>query len=334
MPEIVSFGEPLVEFNAEAIGGPRAGALYSIGFGGDSSNFAVAASRLGGDAGYITRVGEDRFGRMLLELWRDEGVDASRVVVDADHPTGLYFIVRDGTAAEFVYRRTGSAAAQLGPGDIADGWIESATLLHVTGITQAIGRAACDAVFHAVERARSAGTVVTYDPNIRPKLWPLHEARAVTRYTASMCDVVMPNLEEGRLLTDREDPYEIAMELLELGAPLAVLKMGSAGAVVASADDYTRIPAMHVRSIDPTGAGDTFNAGFAVATVEGRSPAEAAMFGSAAAAHVVQGLGAVNSIPQRRLAERLTGELSLTHPKSQPSDEYELPGEPGRVRGL
>ncbi|PSL03635.1 2-keto-3-deoxygluconate kinase [Haloactinopolyspora alba] len=312
MAEIVSFGEPLVEFNAEAVGGPRSGALYSIGFGGDSSNFAIATARLDGRAGYLTRVGDDRFGRMLLDLWRDEGVDASRVATDPEHPTGLYFIVRDGSAAEFVYRRDGSAAAQLCPEHIPDGWVERARLLHVTGITQAIGRSACDAVFQAVERARAADTIVTYDPNIRPKLWPLHEARAVTRYTAAMCDVVMPNLEEGRLLTGRDDPYDIAMELLELGAPLAVLKMGSAGAVVASAADYTRVPALDVRAVDPTGAGDTFNAAFAVATVEGRSPAAAALLGSAAAAHVVQGLGAVNSIPQRRVADRLAGELSLS----------------------
>lgn len=316
MPEIVCFGEPLVEFNAEAVGGPRAGALYSVGFGGDSSNFAIAAARLGGDSGYLSRVGADRFGQMLLELWRIEGVDASHVVIDSDHSTGLYFIVRDGTAAEFVYRRTGSAAAQLSPGDVPTRWVEDARLLHVTGITQAISRQACDAVFHTVDRAREAGTMVTYDPNIRPKLWPLHEARAVCRYTASMCDVVLPNLEEGRLLTGREDPRSIVMELLELGASLAVLKMGSAGAVVGSADAYVRIPAVQVRALDPTGAGDTFNAAFAVATVEGRSPAAAAMFGSAAASHVVQGLGAVNSVPQRRLADQLTTELAAAEPVS------------------
>jgi 2-dehydro-3-deoxygluconokinase len=314
VPEIVSFGEPLVEFNAESVGGPRQGALYSTGFGGDSSNFAVAVSRLGGDAGYLTRVGDDGFGRMLQELWKTEGVDAGHVVVDPGHPTGVYFIVRDGTAPEFVYRRTGSAAAQLVPGDVPPDWVENARLLHVTGITQAIGRGACDAVFQAVDVARAAGTTVTYDPNIRPQLWPLHEARAIARYTAAMCDVVMPNLEEGRLLTGQEHPEEIAAALLALGAPMVVLKMGSAGAVVATADGCLRVPALPAKATDPTGAGDTFNAAFAVAMVEGRSAAAGAMFASAAASHVVQGLGAVNSIPRRRLADRLLSDLATAHP--------------------
>ncbi|TDD96119.1 sugar kinase [Jiangella asiatica] len=318
MPEIVSFGEPLVEFNAESVGGPRPGALYSTGFGGDSSNFAVAVSRLGGDAGYLSRVGDDGFGRMLLELWKTEGVDAGHVVVDPGHPTGVYFILRDGTTAEFVYRRCGSAAAQLTPDDVPPDWIENARLLHVTGITQAIGRGSCDAVFQAIDVARAAGTTVTYDPNIRPQLWPLHEARAVTRYTAGMCDVVMPNLEEGRLLTGREDPHDIADELLELGAPMAVLKMGSAGAVVATAREHVRVPALQVRATDPTGAGDTFNAAFAVALVEGRAVADAARFASAAASHVVQGLGAVNQIPRRRLADRLLGELTAADARAEP----------------
>jgi len=69
LPDIVSFGEPMVEFNAESVGGPRTGSLFSLGYGGDSSNFAVAASRLGGRSGYLTRVGADHFGALLQDLW-------------------------------------------------------------------------------------------------------------------------------------------------------------------------------------------------------------------------------------------------------------------------
>lgn len=309
MPDIVSFGEPMVEFNAESVGGPRTGSLYSIGFGGDSSNFAVAASRLGGRGGYLARVGADSFGGLLQQLWHEEGVDASHVIVDDTHPTGLYFIMRYGATSEFVYRRAGSAASTLSPADLPEGWIEQAKILHVTGITQAISASACETVFAAIERARAAKTLVSYDPNIRPALWPVHQARAVARYTVPLCDVVLPNLDEGRLLTGYEDPRAITQELLQLGAPLVVLKMGGSGAIVASADEYTAIPAIPVLAKDPTGAGDTFDAAFAVSMLEGRPPVEGAMFAAAAASQVVQNLGAVSPIPTRQRADELFAQL-------------------------
>ena len=309
MPDIISIGEPLVEFNAESLGGPRSGSLYSIGFGGDSSNFAVAASRLGGNSGYLTRVGADHFGTLLRDLWNDEGVDASQVISDDRNPTGIYFIMRHGGGSEFVYRRAGSAASRLEPGDIPGGWVEEARILHVTGITQAISRSAGETVFSAIDRARRAGVRVSYDPNIRPALWPLHTARATVRYTIPLCDVILPNLDEGRLLTGYEDPRAITQELLQLGAPVVVLKMGSAGAVVATPDDYIPVPTLSVLAKDPTGAGDCFDAAFAVATVEGKDAVEAARFAAAAAAHVVQGLGAVAPIPHRPIVDRALAQL-------------------------
>ncbi|MGC5616063.1 sugar kinase [Georgenia sp. Z1491] len=305
MSDTVSFGEPMVEFNSESVGGPRSGSLFSTGYGGDSSNFAVAASRLGARSSYLTKVGSDVFGALLQQMWHEEGVDASNVIVDDERPTGLYFIMRYGATSEFVYRRAGSAASALTPSDIPDGWIEQAKVLHVTGITQAISGSASDTVFAAIDRARAAKVQIAYDPNIRPTLWPLHTARAVARYTVGMVDVVLPNLEEGRLLTGYEDPRAITQELLELGVPMVVLKMGGSGAIVASPDEYVAVPSLPVRAVDATGAGDTFDAAFAVSMVEGRPATEGAHFAAAAASEVVQRLGAVTPIPTRRRADEL-----------------------------
>lgn len=310
MNDTVSFGEPMVEFNSESVGGPRTGTLFSTGFGGDSSNFAIAASRLGARSSYLTKVGSDVFGALLQQMWHEEGVHAEHVIVDDARPTGLYFIMRYGATSEFVYRRTGSAASTLMPSDIPEGWVEQAKVLHVTGITQAISASASDTVFAAIDRARAAGVRIAYDPNIRPAIWPLHTARAVARYTVGMVDVVLPNLEEGRLLTGYEDPKAITQELLDLGVPLVVLKMGGAGAIVATADDYVAVPSVPVRALDPTGAGDTFDAAFVVSMVEGRPPAEGARFASAAASEVVQKLGAVTPIPSRRRADELYATLA------------------------
>jgi 2-dehydro-3-deoxygluconokinase len=310
MADTVSFGEPMVEFNSESVGGLRSGSLFSTGFGGDSSNFAVAASRLGARSSYLTKVGSDVFGALLQQMWHDEGVDASEVIVDDARPTGLYYIMRYGATSEFVYRRSGSAASTLTPDDIPEGWIEKAKVLHVTGITQAISASASDTVFAAIDRARAARVKVAYDPNIRPAIWPLHTARAVARYTISMVDVALPNLEEGRMLTGYEDPRAITEELLALGVPLVVLKMGGAGAIVATPESYVPVESVPVRAVDPTGAGDTFDAAFAVSMVEGRDPVEGARFAAAAASEVVRSLGAVTPIPTRRRADELYAELA------------------------
>jgi 2-dehydro-3-deoxygluconokinase len=110
--DLVALGEPLFEFNQTR----GAGGDYAPGFGGDTSNCAVAAARLGARTAYVTRLGDDAFGRMFLDLWRREGVDVSAVGIDADAPTGVYFVAHGGNGHEFSYRRAGSAAGRAWAG--------------------------------------------------------------------------------------------------------------------------------------------------------------------------------------------------------------------------
>ena len=108
MADIVALGEPLLEFS-QLPGKP----VYRQGFGGDTSNFAVAAARAGARVAYLTSVGDEAFGRMFLDLWQREGVDCSAVTLDADAPTGIYFISYGPGGHEFTYRRAGSAASRM-----------------------------------------------------------------------------------------------------------------------------------------------------------------------------------------------------------------------------
>src|SRR5262249_19161560 len=154
------------EFNAT-----RGDGGYQFGFGGDTSNAAIAAARQGASVGYVTAVGDDEAGRAFRALWEREGVDQGCVRTDPDAATGIYFVSHGDTGHVFSYVRSGSAASRLTPRDVPGALIGRAKALHVSGISQAISSSACDAVFAAIEMARSAGVLVSYDSNLRLKLW-------------------------------------------------------------------------------------------------------------------------------------------------------------------
>ncbi|MGI5461039.1 sugar kinase [Streptomyces sp. CA-249302] len=191
----------MVEFNADVDGALEDAASFAVGYGGDTSNFLVAAARSGARAGYVTRIGDDAFGRVLTRLWEREGVDTTHVVREPGGRTGVYFIARGPAGHGFTYYRAGSPASRLSPADVPEQAVAQARLLHVTGITQAIGASACDAALHAMAVARAQGTLVSYDPNYRSALWTQEQARAVILRSLELCDIALPNMEEGRMLT-------------------------------------------------------------------------------------------------------------------------------------
>ena len=137
--DLVALGEPLLEFNQVR---QDDAAVYRQGFGGDTSNCTIAAARLGARTAYVTRLGDDAFGRMFVDLWRREGIDVSGVGHDADAPTGIYFVTHGAHGHEFSYLRAGSAAAAMRPADLPVDVIRATKVLHVSGISQAISASA------------------------------------------------------------------------------------------------------------------------------------------------------------------------------------------------
>ena len=293
--DLLAMGEPLLEFNQAR---PEEPAGYRQGFGGDTSNAAIAASRLGARAAYITRLGDDAFGRMFLELWRREGVDASGVGIDADAPTGIYFVTHGARGHEFSYLRSGTAASRMRPADLPLDLIRSAAALHASGISQAISASACDSVFAAIEAARSAGAKICYDSNLRLKLWPLARARAIITATMRLCDWFVPSLEEARQLSGVEDPQAILDWCHAEGAPVVALKMGAGGVWVSTTQGRDHIAGHRVHAVDATGAGDCFDGAFVTRLIAGDAPVQAARYANAAAAMATTGYGAVAPLPR------------------------------------
>jgi len=305
--DIVALGEPLVEFSAEGRGPLRENGAFRRGWGGDTSNTTIAAARLGASVGYMGRVGEDEFGRSILELWGREGVDTSRVISDPKAPTGIYFtaFAEDGSH-EFVYYRRGSAASCLRPSDIDPGYIAGARILHTSGITQAISNTCREATGTAMRIAQNHGVAVSYDANIRPKLAPVDLLRETFEATLPCADVVFASSEDLEHLYGQVSTEEALRVILAAGPQIAILKAGAQGCVVATADAGTRqVPGFPVRRVvDATGAGDVFGAAFLVRWMEGASPFAAARYANAVAAVSTQGLGAVEPAPTRAQVER------------------------------
>ena len=305
--DILSLGEPMLEFSQT--GSTDGKGTYLPGYGGDTANFAVAAARQGASVGYITRLGDDAFGDEFIKLWTAEGIDTSYVTRDPSAFTGIYFITHDENGHKFSYYRKGSAASLMTPADIPREVIANAKVLHVSGISQAISTSAADAVFEAMDIARSNGTKISYDTNLRLKLWPLARARAVIMESISQADFCLPSFEDVTSLTGLDDPDAIVDLLLSQGAGTVALKLGSQGVLVANPQERHRLEGLRVQTVDATGAGDTFDGTFIVKILQGVPLVDAARYANVAAALSTEGYGSIAPIPRREDVEAKLGSL-------------------------
>jgi 2-dehydro-3-deoxygluconokinase len=300
-PEILALGEAMVEFNQSSKGEPN----YLQGFGGDTSNFCIAASRQGARTGFVSAVGEDHFGRLLIDLWQREGVDTSAVRIDGQAPTGVYFVSHGPGGHQFDYLRAGSAASRYAPSDLPLDAIAGAKVIHLSGISLAISVSACDAAFAAIEHARANGVRVSFDTNLRLKLWPLARARAVMLEAIRQTDICLPSWDDVTELTGLTGRDEIVDYLLALGPRVVALKLGKEGSYVATPDERRVVPGREVNAVDATGAGDCFGGAFIARIVAGDDTFDAARYANVAAGLSTQGFGAVAPIPDRATVERV-----------------------------
>ena len=291
--KILAFGEAMVEFN-QRIDDPR---YYLEGFGGDTSNFCIAAARQGADCGYLSAVGDDHFGQRLQALWAAEGVDTSGVIVMPEAPSGVYFVTHDDSGHHFNYLRAGSAASRYVPAQLPLAAIADAAVLHLSGISLAISESACDSGLAAMAHARSNNTLTSLDTNLRLRLWPLERARAKMAEAFALCDICLPSWEDVSMLTGLDDRDAIVDQLLTYGIKLVAFKLGHEGCYVATPQERRLVPPCPVEAIDATGAGDCFGGAFIAQLVAGLDPFSAARYANIAAALSTTGYGAVAPIP-------------------------------------
>ena len=290
--DVIAIGEAMVEFNQQD---PT---RYLAGFGGDTSNCAIAAARMGAKTAYLTQVGDDVFGDDLIALWQREGVGTQGVARIAGGATGLYFVTHGPQGHRFSYRRADSAASRMSPATLPGGLIESARWLHCSGISQAISASACDTVLEAVARARAAGTRVSYDLNFRSALWPAPRALAIARATLAQCDLFFPSIDEVAALTGLTQRDDIIRWSHAQGAKTVALKLGAKGSLISTADGVQQIAPYPVKPVDATGAGDCYAGALLARLSAGDALADAARAANIAAALSTQGYGAVAPLPR------------------------------------
>lgn len=291
--QIYALGEALVEFNQTDPGLGQ----YQQGFGGDTSNAMIAAARQGARTGYLSCVGDDLFGNMLLSLWQREGVD-TRCIIKKDQNSGAYFVTHGPNGHEFHFLRRHSAASVMQPGDFDFSCLTGASFLHISGISQAISVNACNTVKAAIAAAQARRVKVSYDSNLRVKLWPAERALVEMESTLPNVDLFLPSLDDMQSLIGLDDPDAIIDWSLDRGCTQVVLKLGKRGALVASGHERTMLAGHNVRAVDATGAGDCFAGSLLARLVAGDSLIQAATYANAAAALSTQNYGAVEAIPR------------------------------------
>ena len=292
MTRVVTAGETMALLDPQREGELELGDLLRLRFAGAESNFAIGLARLGVEVAWVSRLGADRLGALIHDTLRREGVDVRWVRTVDDAPTGLFYKWRAGGRTAVAYHRHGSAASGMQPADVPSEALDGASLVHLTGITLALGEGPRALVLDVARRARAAGAIVTFDPNFRPALWESPAAAAAA---------IEPVLEHVTwYLCGADDAVFGEEDLVERGVEGVVVRTAGS-ALVVGGGERTEVATGREVVVDEVGAGDAFAAGFAYGLLQGRPPHEAAQAGHTIAAHALRGTGDWETLP--RLSE-------------------------------
>jgi 2-dehydro-3-deoxygluconokinase len=307
---LVTLGETLGLLAAEDVGPLALVRSMALSMGGAESNVAIGVARLGAPATWIGRLGRDPVGDLVERHLLAERVRC--VVRRDDAPTALMLRERrTSDSAGVTYYRHGSAGSHLSPDDLPDGVVEAAGVLHLTGITPALGPGPADAVREAVRRARAAGVPVSVDLNYRSRLWPPAVAAPVFREMLRGADIAFAGADEARIALELDDgtpPDELARELADLGPAEAVVKQGRRGACALVDGEALDVAPVRVRTVDSVGAGDAFVAGYLAARLGGAHAAERLRVAAVTGAFVVTAPGDWEAFPRPHELDLLTAE--------------------------
>ncbi|CAB4048105.1 sugar kinase [Paraburkholderia phenoliruptrix] len=302
--DIITYGEAMAMFVA-AETGPLAGVgQFRKRIAGADLNVAIGLARLGFKVGWMSRVGNDSFGQYVRDTLTREGIDQRCVSTDERYPTGFQLKSKtdDGSDPAVEYFRRGSAASHLSVADYSADYVLPARHLHLTGVAPAISASSRELAFHLAREMRAAGKTISFDPNLRPTLWPSRAAMVEgLNALAALADWVLPGIGEGEILTGYTRPEDIAGFYLERGARGVIVKLGAAGAYFRTADGTAAMiagqPVANV--VDTVGAGDGFAVGVISALLEGKPLADAVARGNRIGALAIQVIGDSEGLPSR-----------------------------------
>ena len=309
MPQLITIGETMAAFTPNSPGPLR----YVQGFGvrtaGAESNVAVGLCKLGIDAAWVSRLGTDEFGCFIRNQLRAEGVDCTHVKFDAAHRTGVMFKETGVGETKVFYYRENSAASHLCPEDLSPELFAGVRIVHLSGITPVLSESCRAMTLEAFRLAKQQSAAISFDPNIRKKLWGGNDYAPLIRALTLQSDIVLLGLDEAETLFGLRDPDRILDLLFEQGAAQYVaIKDGGNGAWAADRITREKIPPYPCKPVEPIGAGDGFGAGFLAGILQGKDVVTSGRMGAVCGALATQTPGDVEGYPDvAQMEAALTG---------------------------
>ena len=316
MIDVTALGEILIDFTP--CGTSEAGQkLFEQNPGGAPANVLACLNKCGKKTAFIGKVGDDMHGQFLVDVLKNSGICTEGVVVDDKVFTTLAFVGLSETGERsFSFARKPGADTCLTQEELKADIIKSSKVFHI-GSLSLTAEPAKSTTFKALELAKDAGCIISYDPNYRAPLWVSEEAAiAGMRSVLSYVDVMKLSDEETTLLTDCPEPEVAAKKLVEQGVSVVAVTLGADGALICTKDGCVTVDGFKANLVDTTGAGDSFWGGFLNCLLESNKKptelsleevADFAKYGNAVASLCVEKRGAIPAMPTlEEIKERLT----------------------------
>lgn len=311
---VILVGEPMGLFIAQKEGPLERVTDYSLAVAGAEFNMAIGLARLEHHVTYVTKLGEDPFGKLIVKVMGDNDIGTDFVKFSKNHSTGfmLKSRVNKGDPEIFYFRRN-SAASTLSPDDIHNIDFSNYKYLHLTGILPALNQTTRATSFQLIELAHKKGLIITFDPNLRPQLWENKDTMVqVINELAAKADIVLPGEGEGEILCGSRNPEAISDFYLKRGVKAVVTKLGSRGAFLATHTERFIVEGFTVdKVVDTVGAGDGFATGVVSALMENLTMEQAVRRGNAIGAIQVASRGDNDGLPNRSQLANFMGISTL-----------------------
>lgn len=302
MPEVLTIGEPMGLMVADEVKPLEDVQHFTRYVCGSEINFAVGLARLEHSISYITRLGNDPFGKHIKKFLLANNIDNTYVALDDNNKTGMQLKAKVLSGdPEVVNFRKGTAFSYMSPDNLSNINWEGVKHLHVTGIPPALSESCRKTTYKIMEMARSKNIRISFDTNLRPALWPSKEDMArVVNDLAGRADIVLPGIGEAELLMGSRDLETIADFYMKAGAKTVIIKTGPDGAFCKDGSESFHTPAFKIEKVvDTVGAGDGFAVGVVSALLEGLTLKEAVQRGNAVGALAVMSPGDNEGLPTR-----------------------------------
>ena len=292
--QVLAAGEMIVELMRPAVGQPLdvTGEFKGPYASGAPAIFAAASAGIGKRTGFVGSTGRDGFGQLLRDRFSHDGIDGRLIMTISNKSTGCAFVAYDKDGGrKFIFHIAGTASDRLPPPARAVRYAESFRHLHLMGCSLAISRSMRDTCIAMAQAVKKAGGSISLDPNLRPELLSDDECRSILLPVVRLSDIVLPSGEEASLLAHEPHSDKACLRLLEMGVKVVVLKLGENGCRLFTRGTTINVPGFRVKAVDPTGAGDCFDAGFISGYIDNLALEDAARLANAMGALAASRMG-------------------------------------------